>query len=271
VNAGNITDNTTVTLTAVAQPDPLPTVSDDGVTVTVENTETTTTSTTVDVALSTSASDGSSAQVTVPAGALPEGTTLEVSAIANLGSLKTQAPPPSTVDVTLAFSIQASNGGAAVESGFAEPVNLNFTIDASTVPAGATGDQLRLAFWNGLRWVIVEGTVTINADGTATVSAATDHFTLFAVLYEPSGFGTSFGGELPSTGFGFVTFGGTVDQLETALVNASCISPVFVTNNGEWVGFIPTVQFAAVNAAFNELFADGIPLGTPLVATGCDD
>jgi hypothetical protein len=253
-------------------PEPVPTVTDDGVTVTVENTETTATSTTVEVELTTTSSDGSEAAITVPAGALPEGTTLEVSAISNLASLVTQARPPATVDVTLAFSITATaSDGSAVKSGFSEPVSLNFTVDASVVPAGATDDQLRLAFWNGLRWVLIDATVTVNADGTVTVSGTTDHFTLFAVMYNPVGFGVAFEGELPTTGVGFVTFGGTTTQLEAALVNQSCISPIFVTNNGEWVGFIPTVQIAAVNAAFNALFADGIPLGTPMVATGCND
>ena len=255
----------------VVEPDPVPKTTDGGVTVTVENTETTTTSTTVEVALSTTSSSGSGATVTVPAGALPAGTTLEVSAISNLASLETQARPPTSVDVTLAFSIKATSGGTAVTSGFAEPVKLDFTVDASVVPAGATDGQLRLAFWNGLRWVLVDATVTVNADGTVTVSGTTDHFTLFAVMYNPAGFGVAFERELPTAGVGFVTFGGTTAQLETALVNQSCISPIFVTSGGEWIGFIPTVQFAAVNAAFNALFADGIPLGTPMVATGCND
>ncbi|MBT5773736.1 MAG: hypothetical protein HOH95_05085 [Dehalococcoidia bacterium] len=277
-NGGGYTLATTSAFAIVAAADaapepvePAPTKTDDGVTVTVENTETTQTSTTVAVELTTTSSSGSAAAITVPAGALPEGTTLEVSAISNLASLETQARPPTSVDVTVAFSIKATANGSAVENGFNEPVALQFTVDASTLPAGATDDQLRLAFWNGLRWVLVDGTVTINADGTATIVGTTDHFTLFAVMYNPVGFGVAFEGELPTAGVGFVTFGGTTAQLETALVNQSCISPIFVTSGGEWIGFIPTVQFAAVNAAFNALFADGIPLGTPMVATGCND
>ncbi len=186
----------------VVEPDPVPPETDDGVVVTVFSTVTTETSTTVEVELSTTSSSGSGATVTVPAGALPAGTTLEVSAVTNLADLETQARPPASVHVTLAFSIKATSGGAAVTSGFNTPVGLNFTVDASTLPANATDDQLRLAFWNGLRWVLVDGTVTINADGTATIVGTTDHFTLFAVMYNPVGFGVAFEGTLPTAGMG---------------------------------------------------------------------
>ena len=268
VNAGAITDTGTVTINATSAPAPTPTPV---VEVVVENTVTTETSTTVDVALSTTASDGSAADVTVPAGALPAGSTLTVSAVADPAALQAQSPPPATVDVKLAFEIKATANGSAVTGDFGSPVALSFTVDAAAVPTGATGDQLQLAFWNGTHWVLVTGTVTVNADGTATIDATTDHFTLFAVLYSADGFGQTFGGTLPSTGLGFVTFGGSTAQLETALVNASCVSPIFVTSNGQWVGFVPTAGVPAVNAAFNALFADGIPLGTPMLATGCND
>ena len=77
-------------------------------------------------------------------------------------------------------------------------------------------------------------------------------------------------GDLPSSGFGLVTFGGSIDQLTTAL-GASCSSgaPIFATSGGAFVGFFPTTSLEAPNAAFKALFTAGIPASTPLLGGNC--
>ena len=74
-----------------------------------------------------------------------------------------------------------------------------------------------------------------------------------------------------ASGFGLVTFGGTVEQLRDSLAIA-CPSgrPIFAISGGEFIGFFPTVAIAAVNMQFNARFPGGvIPTGTPLLAGNC--
>ena len=78
-------------------------------------------------------------------------------------------------------------------------------------------------------------------------------------------------GTLPASGFGLVTFGGSVEQLRDALTIA-CPSgkPIFATSSGEFVGFFPTAVVAAVNEQFNARFPGGaIPSNTPLFGGNC--
>ena len=77
-------------------------------------------------------------------------------------------------------------------------------------------------------------------------------------------------GDLPSSGFGLVTFGGSIDELTTAL-GTSCASgaPIFATSGGAFVGFFPTTSLEAPNAAFKALFSAGIPASTPLLGGNC--
>ena len=77
-------------------------------------------------------------------------------------------------------------------------------------------------------------------------------------------------GDLPASGFGLVTFGGSIDQLTTALA-ASCANgaPIFATSGGAFVGFFPTTTLDAPNAAFKALFAAGVPANTPLLGGNC--
>ena len=72
---------------------------------------------------------------------------------------------------------------------------------------------------------------------------------------------------LPPGGGLFVFGGGTNAQLVTASgCNAS--TSVFWTTDagGAWVGYIPSVPVAVVNAAWNTLFPSSIPAGTPIFA-----
>ena len=78
-------------------------------------------------------------------------------------------------------------------------------------------------------------------------------------------------GTLPASGFGLVTFGGTVDELKAALAMA-CASgaPIFSTDaSGNFVAYFPTAAATAVNVAFNALWPDGLPTGTPLIGGNC--
>ena len=78
-------------------------------------------------------------------------------------------------------------------------------------------------------------------------------------------------GTLPASGFGLVTFGGTIEQLRDSLAVA-CPSgkPIFATSGGEFIGFFPTAAIAAVNAQFNARFPGGvIPSGTLLLGGNC--
>ena len=78
-------------------------------------------------------------------------------------------------------------------------------------------------------------------------------------------------GALPSSGFGLVTFGGTIAELQTALATA-CASgaPIFSTDaSGNFVPYFPTAAVTAVNVGFNTLWPSGLPDGTPLLGGNC--
>jgi hypothetical protein len=78
-------------------------------------------------------------------------------------------------------------------------------------------------------------------------------------------------GALPASGFGLVTFGGSIAELQTALVTA-CPSgaPIFSTDYaGNFVPYVGTSAVSAVNAAFNALYPSGLSAGTPLLGGNC--
>ena len=75
-----------------------------------------------------------------------------------------------------------------------------------------------------------------------------------------------------STGFSLVTFsGGSIGELATAVEEAcGAGGRVYATDNlGRWVSYIPAAMMGPVNAAFEQLFPDGIPANTPLLVGGC--
>ena len=223
------------------------------------NAESPETSTTELTAVSTTADDGSTVTTTIPAGALPAGSSVEVSVVSEVDSLVEQAPPPEGVDVTLAFSVSATDsGGDKLTDDFASPVTLTFTVDAGSVPDGAALDELSIAFWNGSEWVVVAGSAVLNSDGSVTLSATVDHFTLFAVLHRPAGFS----GDAPAAGsIGLLVTSGvsTPAGLVRAFGDAGCtVAMLAVTESGLWSIFISGAP-AQVNAAFPE----SLPATTP--------
>ena len=107
--------------------------------------------------------------------------------------------------------------------------------------------------------------------GAEPASAATSTVTKTAGTNEPPPSSAGIVGTLPASGFGLVTFGGTIEELRDELATA-CPNgkPVFATSGGEFVGFFPTAAIAAVNAPFNARFPGGvIPSGTPLLGGNC--
>ncbi len=68
-----------------------------------------------------------------------------------------------------------------------------------------------------------------------------------------------------ATGFSLTTFeGGSVGELETC-AESQGVTALYVLNDGEWVPFILGAP-DFVNLPFFELFTDGLPALTPLVA-----
>ncbi len=98
-------------------------------------------------------------------------------------------------------------------------------------------------------------TVTNEDDQSDTLE---DAFTYGAA--EP-GEGEIISGDIPATGFGLFVFGGgTNAQLVTASGCPQTTVTFYATNSsGGFVVYIPGSGVAAVNAAWNALFSDGIP------------
>ena len=75
-----------------------------------------------------------------------------------------------------------------------------------------------------------------------------------------------------ATGFTLANFsGGSVGELATAVEEACGTGGrVYATDYlGRWVSYIPAAMMGPVNAAFEQLFPDGIPANEPLLVGGC--
>ena len=112
---------------------------------------------------------------------------------------------------------------------------------------------------------------TVSGSATRTLVAEVRHLTLFGVAHGLAQLEVeaTIHGTLPAVGFGLVTFGGSIAELEAALASAGCLAPVFTTLDGAFVGFFPTSAVALANAAFTERYAGGFPLRTPLLGGRC--
>ena len=162
-------------------------------------------------------------------------------------------------------------------------------LDNVEVP-NAFDDVDQFDFFSGVGFAEIVGSVTIEipenlltllSDGEIVVrvqvlqlgtAPSTDAFAMdFSELIIAAETQGKLVGTLPASGFGLVTFSGTIEQLRDALAIA-CPSgkPIFATSGGEFVGFFPTAAIAAVNAQFNARFPGGvIPSGTPLIGGNC--
>lgn len=168
--------------------------------------------------------------VTVPPNAVPEASSFVVQSVADVAALAAAAPLPTEEGrIVAAVSITARDASnAVITANFAEPVTVAATVPAEDIPAGTNLDDCVLVFWDGDGWIEVPSTATIAADGSVSVTATVEHFTLFAVklrrdLRPPviaavlSPAAPTFG----SLGLALAVFhGGSVDALETAARNA---------------------------------------------------
>ncbi|MCK9485212.1 MAG: YncE family protein [Dehalococcoidia bacterium] len=224
-------------------------------------------STVLDVAAgasaSTSAPDGSEVSVRIPAGALApedaEGLTLEVAAVADLGTAMPPLPTPPNAAYLANFVVHLVDAeGHLVSAEFAEPVALEFVVAAGTLPAEAADRSLVLVYWNGTMWVEAPASVVIASDGTATLTAEVTHFTLFSVLHA-AGWGTF--APTPFTAGVTLTAwqGGGYDRLEVAAAGA-----VWVAVDGDWLGYHLGAA-AFVLKPFLDRFLDGLPAGMPVL------
>jgi hypothetical protein len=107
-------------------------------------------------------------------------------------------------------------------------------------------------------------TPTASPTGTATATPTASPTPTATV---PAG--GQFVGTVPTSGFGLVTFGGTVAELDGALTGAGC-DRVWATSSGSFIVYVPSSAVAAVNAPFLALWSDGaIPPNTPVLLGNC--
>lgn len=205
---------------------------------------------------STSA-NGVTASATAPAGVLPAGTVLSAAGIADLGTLASKAPVPDGSTLQAGVVFQARANGVALDGPFNGQVILQINLPAGSIEEGTAPSDLVLVHWDGSAWVEVNASITVHEDGSATIVASVDHFTVFAVLVRP-GHG-AFTPDLVASGFTLSSWGGgSIDQM-VAEVGSS--GSIWVYVDGAPVGYTvgaPTF----VNAAFVALFPDGVPAGT---------
>ena len=112
--------------------------------------------------------------------------------------------------------------------------------------------------------------VAVTNPGATSVALASAFTYVAGGTTPPPTTGTGTGGTsspVPAGGGLFVFGGGTNAQLLTAS-GCSASTAVFWTTNasGAWIGYIPSVPVAIVNAAWTSLFPNGIPAGTPIFA-----
>ncbi len=199
-------------------------------------------------------------RVTVPAGALPDGTEVRLSPIVDMDQLEALGGLPAGADIVAGIQINATSNGSAVTGDFAEPIEITFEVPASSVPANATPTTLVIAYWNGSSWSAITGTVTVNADGSLSVSALVTHFTTFAVIHQP---GRGLFNPAPRSQGSTMTIwgGGGYDLLAAALGERDS---VWVLVDGKFVGYALGVP-DFVNARFRALFPTDIEANTVLM------
>ncbi|MGE3856447.1 MAG: IPT/TIG domain-containing protein [Dehalococcoidia bacterium] len=191
-----------------------------------------------------------------------------------------------------AFTYSTSTGSTTTSG----PISISGVSPSSGPSAGGTSILINGAgFQTGATVTIsginVTGTVLSSSQIAASTPAVTGTGSVTVTVTNPDGTsaslpsaftygGTSSGGTttptpgaggasspVPSGGGLFVFGGGTNDQLVAAAGCQTANAAYWTTTStGEWVGYVPSVPIPAVNAAWNKLFAGGIPAGTPIFA-----
>ena len=156
--------------------------------------------------IATSASGGASVTVQVPVGALEEGTQLRLGFLAEVDEVVRLAPPPAGADVAAAFVAQAiTSDGEVITQDFATAVAFELVVPANRLAAGASAQELVLAFWDGSTWVATPATITTDADGSFRVRADVSHFTVFGLFRQPT---AAWSGIIPRAAVSFVIWRG---------------------------------------------------------------
>ncbi|MBN2240877.1 MAG: hypothetical protein JW712_13985 [Dehalococcoidales bacterium] len=88
-------------------------------------------------------------------------------------SVENAPAPPEGADIVFAYDMKPD--GAT----FSPPVTLTMEYDEATLPEDTDENNLTLAYWNGMEWVILNGTVDAENN---KISAPVTHFTEFAVI-----------------------------------------------------------------------------------------
>ena len=187
------------------------------------------------------------------------------------------APPPTpvTTGVTITGvspSTGPSAGGTLVfinGTGFVSGATV--TVSGITVPAtvlSSTQISTTTPAVTGTGSV----TVTVMNPGASSATALPSAFTYTAGGSSTGGTTTTTGAGGASTtvpaGGGLFVFGGGSNQQLLTASGCSASTAVFWTTDskGAWIGYIPSVPVAVVNAAWTSLFPTGIPAGTPIFA-----
>ena len=183
-----------------------------------------------------------------------------------------QAPPPSAVSInSVTPPIGPSGGGTAITiygTGFVSGATVTISgISVSATVVSSTQITAVTPAVNGTGAVTV--TVTNPSASTASLPSAFTYSAGGTSGGTSTGSGTTGGSTnpLPAGGGLFVFAGGTNAQLLTQSGCKASTAVFWTTDStGAWIGYIPSVPVAVVNAAWMALFPTSIPAGTPIFA-----
>ena len=183
-----------------------------------------------------------------------------------------QAPPPSAVSInSVTPPIGPSGGGTAITiygTGFVSGATVTISgISVSATVVSSTQITAVTPAVSGTGAVTV--TVTNPSASTASLPSAFTYSAGGTSGGTSTGSGTTGGSTnpLPAGGGLFVFAGGTNAQLLTQSGCKASTAVFWTTDSaGAWIGYIPSVPVAVVNAAWMALFPTSIPAGTPIFA-----
>ena len=203
---------------------------------------------------------GTVARITVPAGAVPGGTSVVLQSPRAVRNLVASIPVPGGQSFS-AVSVQMLNSaGRAITTNFTEPITVALTVPVAAVSGIATAD-LQLRYWSGTEWVVVPSKVQANTDGSVAVSAYVLHSAVFAVTVPTASPTTGmFLGAIPRSGVALALWGGGSASLaKDAAAREGCdLSSLSVPKLGTLYTYIPGAP-SFVNAEFIELLGASIP------------
>lgn len=116
------------------------------------------------------------ANLTFPAGAVPADTAITITPLLNA-----PAQAPAGQGIARSFRFNATRGGQPVTD-FAKPYTLRVSYSQGQLTAAGISDpaSLKLAYWDGQKWVTISGAKVDTA--ARTITASVDHFSDFALI-----------------------------------------------------------------------------------------